>query len=55
MDDAMGVELSDYHDGLKKWIEVGNSEKFRPGMLLSMGLRCNCNCMGTGSPSKGQP
>lgn len=27
-----------YHEGLKKWVEVGNSGMFRPEMLLPMGL-----------------
>ncbi|XP_072019308.1 phenylalanine--tRNA ligase alpha subunit-like [Amphiura filiformis] len=27
-----------YHEGLKKWVEIGNSGVFRPEMLLPMGL-----------------
>ncbi len=27
-----------YHEGLKKWVEVGNSGMFRPEMLQPMGL-----------------
>lgn len=27
-----------YHEGFKKWVEVGNSGMFRPEMLLPMGL-----------------
>lgn len=32
------MEVFSYHEGLKKWIEVGNSGIFRPEMLLPMGL-----------------
>lgn len=32
------MEVFSYHDGLKKWVEVGNSGVFRPEMLLPMGL-----------------
>jgi phenylalanyl-tRNA synthetase alpha chain len=32
------MEVFSYHEGLKKWIEVGNSGMFRPEMLLPMGL-----------------
>ncbi|KFM67589.1 Phenylalanine--tRNA ligase alpha subunit B, partial [Stegodyphus mimosarum] len=32
------MEIFSYHDGLKKWVEVGNSGMFRPEMLLPMGL-----------------
>lgn len=27
-----------YHEGLKKWVEIGNSGMFRPEMLRPMGL-----------------
>lgn len=27
-----------YHEGFKKWVEVGNSGMFRPEMLRPMGL-----------------
>ena len=27
-----------YHEGLNKWVEVGNSGVFRPEMILPMGL-----------------
>ena len=30
--------LHSYHDGLGKWVEIGNSGMFRPEMLLPMGL-----------------
>ncbi|CAL7938970.1 unnamed protein product [Xylocopa violacea] len=32
------MEIFCYHEGLKKWIEIGNSGMFRPEMLLPMGL-----------------
>jgi phenylalanyl-tRNA synthetase alpha chain len=30
--------LNSYHEGFKKWVEVGNSGMFRPEMLRPMGL-----------------
>eukprot|EP01099_Mayorella_cantabrigiensis_P008640 TRINITY_DN814_c0_g3_i2.p2 TRINITY_DN814_c0_g3~~TRINITY_DN814_c0_g3_i2.p2 ORF type:complete len:135 (-),score=25.98 TRINITY_DN814_c0_g3_i2:361-765(-) len=32
------MEVFGYHNGLKKWVEIGNSGIFRPEMLLPMGL-----------------
>ena len=32
------MEVFSYHNGLKKWVEVGNSGMFRPEMLRPMGL-----------------
>ncbi|XP_077186017.1 phenylalanine--tRNA ligase alpha subunit isoform X1 [Paroedura picta] len=32
------MEVFSYHQGLRKWVEVGNSGVFRPEMLLPMGL-----------------
>ncbi|RWR95725.1 phenylalanine--tRNA ligase alpha subunit, cytoplasmic [Cinnamomum micranthum f. kanehirae] len=32
------MEIFSYHEGFKKWVEVGNSGVFRPEMLLPMGL-----------------
>ncbi|XP_012681262.1 phenylalanine--tRNA ligase alpha subunit isoform X2 [Clupea harengus] len=32
------LEIFSYHEGLKKWVEVGNSGVFRPEMLLPMGI-----------------
>ncbi|XP_064626144.1 phenylalanine--tRNA ligase alpha subunit-like [Lineus longissimus] len=32
------MEIFSYHNGLKKWVEIGNSGVFRPEMLLPMGL-----------------
>jgi len=32
------MEIFSWHDGLKKWVEIGNSGIFRPEMLLPLGL-----------------
>ncbi|KAM0746855.1 hypothetical protein T439DRAFT_318629 [Meredithblackwellia eburnea MCA 4105] len=32
------LEIFSYHEGLKKWVEIGNSGMFRPEMLEPMGL-----------------
>lgn len=32
------MEIYAYHDGFKKWVEIGNSGMFRPEMLLPMGI-----------------
>ncbi|CAN6476928.1 unnamed protein product [Victoria cruziana] len=32
------MEIFSYHEGFKKWVEVGNSGMFRPEMLHPMGL-----------------
>jgi len=32
------MEVFAFHEGLNKWIEIGNSGVFRPEMLLPMGL-----------------
>jgi phenylalanyl-tRNA synthetase alpha chain len=32
------MEIFSYHEGLEKWVEVGNSGMFRPEMLQPMGL-----------------
>ncbi|KAI8056984.1 tRNA synthetases class II core domain (F)-domain-containing protein [Syncephalis plumigaleata] len=32
------MEIFSFHEGLGKWVEVGNSGMFRPEMLLPMGL-----------------
>ncbi|XP_065333644.1 phenylalanine--tRNA ligase alpha subunit [Cloeon dipterum] len=42
------MEIFSYHEGLKKWIEIGNSGMFRPEMLLPMGLPENVNIYGWG-------
>ncbi|KAM0906332.1 hypothetical protein ACQ4PT_016817 [Festuca glaucescens] len=38
----------DYHEGLKKWVEIGNSGMFRPEMLLPMGLPEGVNVIAWG-------
>ena len=42
------MEIFSYHNGLKKWVEIGNSGLFRPEMLLPMGLPENVRCAGYG-------
>ncbi|KAE8744899.1 hypothetical protein FOCC_FOCC008464 [Frankliniella occidentalis] len=42
------MEIFCYHNGLGKWIEVGNSGVFRPEMLLPMGLPENVNVIAWG-------
>jgi len=42
------MEVFGYHEGLKKWIEVGNSGVFRPEMLLPMGLPENVSVIAWG-------
>ncbi|XP_073011303.1 phenylalanine--tRNA ligase alpha subunit, cytoplasmic [Typha latifolia] len=42
------MEIFSYHDGLKKWVEVGNSGMFRPEMLLPMGLPEDVNVIAWG-------
>lgn len=42
------MEIFAYHDGLKKWVEIGNSGMFRPEMLLPMGLPPDVNVAGYG-------
>ncbi|KAL0089429.1 tRNA synthetases class II core domain (F)-domain-containing protein [Phycomyces blakesleeanus] len=32
------MEIFSYHEGLKQWVEIGNSGMFRPEMLLPLGL-----------------
>ncbi|KAI9097188.1 tRNA synthetases class II core domain (F)-domain-containing protein [Phlyctochytrium arcticum] len=32
------MEIFSWHEGLNKWVEIGNSGMFRPEMLLPMGL-----------------
>ena len=36
------MEIFSYHQGLGKWVEVGNSGVFRPEMLRPMGLPEDC-------------
>ncbi|XP_043678483.1 phenylalanine--tRNA ligase alpha subunit [Vespula pensylvanica] len=42
------MEIFCYHNGLKKWIEIGNSGMFRPEMLLPMGLPEGVNVIAWG-------
>ncbi|VDL78263.1 unnamed protein product [Nippostrongylus brasiliensis] len=42
------MEIFAYHEGLKKWVEIGNSGMFRPEMLLPMGLPSDVNVAGYG-------
>ncbi|NP_001080851.1 phenylalanine--tRNA ligase alpha subunit B [Xenopus laevis] len=42
------MEVFSYHEGLKKWVEVGNSGLFRPELLLPMGLPGDVNVLGWG-------
>ncbi|CCD67614.1 phenylalanine--tRNA ligase [Caenorhabditis elegans] len=42
------MEIFAYHQGLTKWVEIGNSGMFRPEMLLPMGLPADVNVAGYG-------
>lgn len=42
------MEIFCFHNGLKKWIEIGNSGMFRPEMLLPMNLSPDVNVLGWG-------
>ncbi|XP_014236329.1 phenylalanine--tRNA ligase alpha subunit [Trichogramma pretiosum] len=42
------MEIFCFHEGLNKWIEIGNSGVFRPEMLLPMGLPENVNVIAWG-------
>lgn len=42
------MEVYCFHNGLRKWIEVGNSGVFRPEMLLPMGLPNNVTVIAWG-------
>ncbi|XP_031950572.1 LOW QUALITY PROTEIN: phenylalanine--tRNA ligase alpha subunit [Corvus moneduloides] len=42
------MEVFSYHEGLKKWVEVGNSGVFRPELLLPMGLPENVSVIAWG-------
>ncbi|CAH1736643.1 phenylalanine--tRNA ligase alpha subunit [Aphis gossypii] len=42
------MEIFCYHQGLQKWIEIGNSGMFRPEMLLPMGLPEKVNVIAWG-------
>ncbi|KAL3315964.1 hypothetical protein Ciccas_005391 [Cichlidogyrus casuarinus] len=42
------MEIFAFHDGLHKWVEIGNSGVFRPEMLRPMGLPPNMNVIAWG-------
>ena len=42
------MEIFSYHEGLAKWVEIGNSGIFRPEMLLPMGLPPDVNVIAWG-------
>jgi len=42
------MEIFSYHDGLGKWVEIGNSGMFRPEMLEPMGLPKDMRIYGWG-------
>ena len=42
------MEVFGWHEGLAKWVEIGNSGMFRPEMLLAMGLPDGLRCYGFG-------
>ncbi|KAF5745710.1 Phenylalanyl-tRNA synthetase / phenylalanine--tRNA ligase putative isoform 1 [Tripterygium wilfordii] len=42
------MEIFSYHDGLGKWVEIGNSGMFRPEMLRPMGLPEDVNVIAWG-------
>lgn len=42
------MEVFGYHEGHKKWVEIGNSGVFRPEMLLPMGLPKDVNVIAWG-------
>ncbi|XP_026458590.1 phenylalanine--tRNA ligase alpha subunit, cytoplasmic-like [Papaver somniferum] len=42
------MEIHSYHEGLKKWVEVGNSSMIIPEMLYSMGLHEDVACIAWG-------
>ncbi|EJW04833.1 phenylalanine-tRNA ligase, alpha subunit [Edhazardia aedis USNM 41457] len=42
------MEIFGYHDGMKKWIEIGNSGIFRPEMLKPMGFDDKITVFGWG-------
>lgn len=42
------MEIFGYHEGLAKWVEIGNSGMFRPEMLEAMGIPKNMQVYGWG-------
>ncbi|KAI3874811.1 hypothetical protein MKW98_019384 [Papaver atlanticum] len=47
------MEIHSYHEGFKKWAEVGNSGMFRPEMLRPMGLPEDVACIAWGLSLEG--
>lgn len=42
------MEIFCFHNGLEKWIEIGNSGMFRPELLLPLNLPSDVNVLGWG-------
>lgn len=42
------MEVFSYHEGLKKWVEIGNSGMFRPEMLDPLGIPKGCSAIAWG-------
>ncbi|GAA5888831.1 hypothetical protein JCM6882_002870 [Rhodosporidiobolus microsporus] len=42
------LEIFSWHEGLGKWVEIGNSGMFRPEMLETMGLPADVRVLGFG-------
>jgi len=42
------MEIFSYHAGLNEWVEIGNSDMFRPEMLRPMGLPENVRVIAWG-------
>lgn len=42
------LEIFSWHEGLKRWVEIGNSGMFRPEMLEPMGLPADVRVHGWG-------
>ncbi|KAG5437612.1 hypothetical protein PCANB_000649 [Pneumocystis canis] len=42
------MEIFSYHEGLRRWVEIGNSGMFRPEMLEAMGFPKNVRVHGWG-------
>ncbi|TPX34201.1 phenylalanine---tRNA ligase [Synchytrium microbalum] len=42
------MEIFSWHDGLNKWVEIGNSGMFRPELLRPLGLPEDVRCFGFG-------
>ena len=42
------LEIFSYHEGLRKWVEIGNSGMFRPEMIRPMGIPDGVNVLGFG-------